>query len=529
MIVESPRTHTATIPDVSPLAPRAATRPVTHPAQSAAEVEVPVPIAPARGDFVERRAGPDRRRSTRAYRSVDLTVALATLALVLVATSSEAMPRHVGNLLAMRVTVKNVALLAVCSIVWVASFTTMGTYDRRARHARREKVLRTVIACTLGSSGVLLFPLATSGRGAFTYGMTVVYWVTVTFMMLALRLCTGVMNRAARRRIARRVIIVGAGPRADELARRLAADSEISYHLLGFVDTRVAAGRYPSREWNLGFLDELEQTLMRTVVDEVLIALPIRSHYAEIESTIGICERAGVHSKYLADVFQPSRARARVESSGSCVLMAMQIACEDYRVHVKRTLDVLTVALSLPVMLPVVACIALAIRMTSDGPIFFTQERYGYRKRWFRMYKFRTMVVNAESMQSALERSNGAVGPVFKIAQDPRITPLGRLLRRASLDELPQLFNVLRGDMSLVGPRPMPTWEVGRFSDPSLMRRFSVRPGLTGLWQVSGRSYLSFEQRMALDLRYVDDWSLSLDLTVLARTLPAVVKGTGAM
>jgi lipopolysaccharide/colanic/teichoic acid biosynthesis glycosyltransferase len=144
------------------------------------------------------------------------------------------------------------------------------------------------------------------------------------------------------------------------------------------------------------------------------------------------------------------------------------------------------------------------------------------------MLKFRTMVVDAERLQGALEARNEATGPVFKIANDPRITPIGRWLRRTSIDELPQLFNVLRGDMSLVGPRPLPLRDVGRFTNSADMRRFSVRPGITGLWQVSGRSRLAFDQWITLDLHYIDHWSLVLDAAILARTLPAVIRGTGA-
>jgi lipopolysaccharide/colanic/teichoic acid biosynthesis glycosyltransferase len=171
---------------------------------------------------------------------------------------------------------------------------------------------------------------------------------------------------------------------------------------------------------------------------------------------------------------------------------------------------------------------AIAIKATSPGPVLFVQERYGLRRRRFRMLKFRTMTQGAEALQPLLELQNEASGPVFKIQNDPRTTRLGRFLRRSSLDELPQLVNVLRGEMSLVGPRPLPERDVLRFADPWLMRRFSVPPGLTGLWQVSGRCTLKFDEAIALDLKYIDQWSLGLDLTILARTLPAVVKGTGA-
>src|SRR5690606_23702383 len=155
-------------------------------------------------------------------------------------------------------------------------------------------------------------------------------------------------------------------------------------------------------------------------------------------------------------------------------------------------------------------------------------DRYGYNRRLFRMYKFRTMTVGAEAMQEQLEHLNEARGPVFKIRDDPRITPIGRFLRRTSLDELPQLFNVLKGDMSLVGPRPLPKRDVNHFQDAWLMRRFSVLPGLTCLWQVSGRSNLGFDDWVTLDLAYIDRWSLRLDFLILLRTIPAVFKGTGA-
>jgi lipopolysaccharide/colanic/teichoic acid biosynthesis glycosyltransferase len=160
--------------------------------------------------------------------------------------------------------------------------------------------------------------------------------------------------------------------------------------------------------------------------------------------------------------------------------------------------------------------------------VLFAQERYGYMKRRFRMQKFRTMVVEAERLQATLEQWNEASGPIFKIRNDPRITRVGRLLRRSSLDELPQLWHVLTGEMSLVGPRPMSSRDVSRFEDPWLMRRFSVRPGLTGLWQVSGRSELGFEQWIRLDLEYIDQWSLWLDWQIVLKTIPAVLKGTGA-
>ena len=171
---------------------------------------------------------------------------------------------------------------------------------------------------------------------------------------------------------------------------------------------------------------------------------------------------------------------------------------------------------------------AIAIKMISKGPVFFLQERIGLNKRRFKIYKFRTMIPNAEKEMHMLESRNEAQGPVFKIKDDPRITPLGRFLRRSSIDELPQLMNVLRGDMSLVGPRPLPARDYDGFSEDWQRRRFSVKPGITCLWQVNGRSGISFDQWMLLDLQYMDEWSLWLDLKILAKTVPAVLKGAGA-
>jgi lipopolysaccharide/colanic/teichoic acid biosynthesis glycosyltransferase len=198
-------------------------------------------------------------------------------------------------------------------------------------------------------------------------------------------------------------------------------------------------------------------------------------------------------------------------------------------VVLKRAVDVIGATTALIVLGPLMLVTAAAITLTSDGPVIFSQERYGLNRRRFRMWKFRTMVKDAERLQAPLESRNEVRGPVFKITRDPRVTPLGRWLRRTSIDELPQLFNVIKGDMSLVGPRPLPIRDVLRFTRSSDMRRFSVRPGLTGLWQVSGRSRLDFDQWITLDLRYIDRWSLALDFAILARTLPAVIRGTGAM
>jgi lipopolysaccharide/colanic/teichoic acid biosynthesis glycosyltransferase len=177
---------------------------------------------------------------------------------------------------------------------------------------------------------------------------------------------------------------------------------------------------------------------------------------------------------------------------------------------------------------PLMLLAALAVKLTSAGAVIYAQERCGLNRQRFQMYKFRTMVRDADRLQASLESQNEATGPVFKIASDPRITPVGRFLRRTSIDELPQLFNVLRGHMSLVGPRPLPLRDVSRFNRTDDWRRFCVRPGITCLWQVNSRNSSDFDGWIELDLRYIDQWSLALDFLILMRTVPAVLRGTGA-
>jgi lipopolysaccharide/colanic/teichoic acid biosynthesis glycosyltransferase len=196
-----------------------------------------------------------------------------------------------------------------------------------------------------------------------------------------------------------------------------------------------------------------------------------------------------------------------------------------WRGLLKRSIDLLVSGTALLLLAPLFAVIAVAIKLTSPGPVMFRQQRIGTWRRQFRMLKFRTMLKNAEELRSRVQ--NNARGISFKVFDDPRVTPVGSLLRRASLDELPQLINVLLGDMSLVGPRPIPVWVAEQMQGSAYLRRFSVKQGLTGLWQVEGRQQ-DFDYMAMQDLRYVDGWSLALDLKILVRTFPAVIRGSGA-
>jgi exopolysaccharide biosynthesis polyprenyl glycosylphosphotransferase len=280
----------------------------------------------------------------------------------------------------------------------------------------------------------------------------------------------------------------------------------------------------------VGNFEDLRQIIDRQVVDEVAIALPIKSHYLQIKTAIAHLEEQGVVVHLLSDFFTHQLARIVSQDFQGMPLLSLHSApAVCWRTEVKRMIDVLGAVALLIISAPLLAAIAIAIRLDSRGPVFFTQERVGYNKRRFRMIKFRTMVVDAEARLKEIEHLNEKEGPIFKIRQDPRITRVGRILRKFSLDELPQLLNVLLGDMSLVGPRPLSTRDASKLEESWQKRRFSVRPGMTCLWQISGRSNLSFEEWVALDLKYIDSWSLQLDWLILLKTIPAVLTARGAV
>jgi exopolysaccharide biosynthesis polyprenyl glycosylphosphotransferase len=273
----------------------------------------------------------------------------------------------------------------------------------------------------------------------------------------------------------------------------------------------------------------LAEYLRRNVVDEVAIYLPFGSFYRHSSEVASLCQQHGITMRFNSDIFGLKTTRWRAEEfDGDQYITTFTGSNELWPRTIKRVLDVTVAATALLMLSPVLIVTAIAIKLSSPGPVFFLQERIGVNKRRFKIFKFRTMVPNAENLMAILEKQNEAKGPVFKIKNDPRITSIGKFLRRSSIDELPQLLNVLIGDMSLVGPRPLPVRDYEGFNEDWQRRRFSVKPGITCLWQVNGRSTISFDQWMLLDLQYMDEWSLWLDFKILAKTVPAVFRGEGA-
>ena len=477
------------------------------------------------GAAPRRRAAYDRRLYVELCRASDVVVALVVLGAVFVVVNTETRAPGWDEFLLLRLNFPKLLELGLFAFLWQQIFRVFGLYETDGAPLVRDEAPRIIAACTLGALTSTGFSFL-SESGAFRAFIPLIAWPPTVLATLSAR--TAVRKLAERTHDEpKRVLVVGSGPLAYRLYLDLTSGKGRD-EVVGFVDSNPDVRFGEIRARLVGTLEQLEQILMHDVVDEVFVALPIKSHYTAIQRVIEECERAGIQSRYSLDVFHTTIASPRLETADARPAVALHVSPHDQRLLVKRAIDVVGAATGLLLTAPLWVCIAIAIKTTSPGPVFFAQERYGLRKRRFRMVKFRTMVSNAEQLQAGLESRNEATGPVFKITDDPRVTRVGRFLRRKSLDELPQLWNVLRGDMSLVGPRPLPMRDVRRFGEAWLMRRFSVAPGLTGLWQISGRSDLPFDEWITLDLEYIDRWSLGLDIQILLRTIPAVLRGAGA-
>lgn len=325
-----------------------------------------------------------------------------------------------------------------------------------------------------------------------------------------------------------RVLIVGCGDAALSFARSLQRDARWNNRLVGHVSV---PGEDCNAEANpvVATLDSLSGLLDAEPVDEVVFAVK-GFETQRFEPALRACDERGVD--VLLTMPQVVATEGKVEIANvtgfDMPLLGMTRTSTDQgRLAIKRLMDILGSGLGLLLVAPVMLALAIAIKLDSKGPVLFKQVRAGRHGRKFTMFKFRSMVTDAEELRAKLEHLNEMDGPVFKIKHDPRITRVGRLIRATSLDELPQLFNIFVGDMSLVGPRPPLPSEVAQY-EPRQRRRLSVKPGLTGLWQVSGRNQVDFDQWMKLDLEYIDNWSLWLDLKIIFQTIPAVIRGTGS-
>lgn len=419
-------------------------------------------------------------------------------------------------------------------VLLVALWVSMG-YDSVPRGVHRFDSLRAhglaslrraaFASATVALGGTLLAsPLLTSQPFVLGFGVSL-----VVFRLVARFLTQQFFVKLRRRgRNLRVALIVGAGERAARIVEEIEAHPEYGYLIEGYVDEPAFPVHVDLPR--LGVPRDLAQILSRTRVDEVFIALPMRSQYDQILRSIEICEEQGIAVHLPGDLFTLAVAHSQSSMLASTPLISLVSngPMDGMPYLLKRTVDRVGAIVLLVAISPLLLAISAAIWLSMGRPIFFRQPRVGYQRRVFTCWKFRTMIEGADARMGELEALNEADGPVFKIRRDPRVTRLGAWLRRTSLDELPQIVNVLRGDMSFVGPRPLPLRDVSRFDRAALNRRFSVWPGITCTWQVSGRSDLSFDDWINLDLQYVDNWTFATDLRILLQTVATVWRGRGA-
>jgi len=414
-----------------------------------------------------------------------------------------------------------------------------GIRTRRLGSELASLALCGLLALGLGSLTIGLHPTGLGGPQTHL----VVGCVGIAGLLGFRFLGIGVLRRLRRRgRNVRTWLLVGDNDRAGEVLRTLDRNPHYGIQVAGIVDARSPTngkngsnGNGHSRKRRscngsaprLGDLDRLPTVLSRQVIDEVILTLPLRSHYDQAGWVVRTCAEAGVPVRIPSPFFEGVPTKMKLVEAGDLSMMTYYNGpSTGYALAVKRIVDLLGSSVGLLLLSPVLAGIAAAIWITSGRPILFRQRRVGVNGRQFWLNKFRTMVPDAEARKASLNGKNEAKGPVFKIKEDPRKTPIGRFLRKYHLDEFPQLWNVFRGDMSLVGPRPPVPSEVEKY-EWWQRRRLSFPPGLTGLWQVRGTHDLPFARWVELDLEYIDRWSLSLDFRLIAGTLPKVFRGTG--
>jgi len=468
-----------------------------------------------------------------AFKLFDLAVMVAMFFLAAAVVYLQTNTITFNEFLQMRFKVENYVLFSGFVFVWHVIFSGFGLYHSHRLSSIGAEIAALLKAITLatliiiGCSWIFSIGIVKPIFLLVFVGGTSI--ITIVSRLVLRRLLKWVRLRG---RNLRYLLVVGTNDRARKFVRKIESRPELGYRFVGFADEQWKGnGDLEKYGWKLvSNLADFNAYIIENIVDEVVIALPMRSLYQEASRIFATCEEQGIIVRNLSDIFNSKLTRSRTEYFEDEPLISHYTgAMSGWQVGAKRIMDFVLSAALLLILSPLFLVIALLIKLDSPGPVFFVQERVGLNKRRFWLYKFRTMVEGADERQKELEVLNEAAGPVFKIRNDPRITKIGSLLRRTSIDELPQLINVVKGSMSLVGPRPLPTRDYKGFSQDWHRRRLSVRPGITCLWQVNGRSRVPFEQWMQLDMQYVDRWSLWLDLTILIKTIPAVIRGSGAV
>ena len=430
------------------------------------------------------------------------------------------------------ITIKNIISLALLFIAWHAFFQFLGIYHSKRSGLKSQDILDIPKISSIATFVLLVF----SNIFWITFAdklFIITFWIGSSISVLITRfiytyLLTKIKPKAHE---ISQMLIVGTNERAQIFTQKLIKANSYDYNIVGFIDDSwTGLDNFDKERFNLiGRIDSLKDLLEKKVIDEVVICLPIKTFYEKINTLLNLCEEQGVLVRFAADFFDLKIARSSIDHFDNIPILTLySVPANRIQLIFKRLIDIIFTLLILIIIAPLFPLIAIIIKIDDNGPIFFTQERVGLNKRLFKLIKFRTMVVNAEELKESFEKYNEVSGPVFKIKNDPRLTRLGNFLRRTSLDELPQLINVLKSEMSLVGPRPPIMSEVVQYELKN-RRRLSMKPGITCIWQVSGRNNIPFDKWMELDLEYIDNWSLYTDFEILLKTIPAVIRGSGAL
>ena len=410
----------------------------------------------------------------------------------------------------------------------IVIFAIRGLYRIRLTGSWFRQAWTIISSSTLGLAFLITYYFIFQPQGSSRLLVLFVWALTIILLCLGRLIVSGAMGLLYRMGLGEtRLLVVGSGRLGKMVMQHFAANPNLGYSIVGFLHDMSEPPSDFGRFKMLGTLEDIGLVIRSMQVDEVIIALPSHLHQHAIRS-VKMCERLGASFKLIPDLYELSLSRIDMEAIEGIPLIGIkQVSLNTTQRFVTRLVDICVSAAVLVLGAPLWLLIALAIQITSPGPAIYKQIRIGQNGQPFQLRKFRSMYKDAEQRLAALLTRNEAQGPLFKMKDDPRITPIGKFLRRTSLDEIPQFISILRGEMSLVGPRPPLPREVAQYEEWQ-KGRLAIKPGLTGLWQVRGRSDISFDEGVLMDLYYIENWSLRLYFQILLRTIPAVLFSRGA-